>query len=536
MGLEKTRGLNYHLSTLLNGIDEGTVVLPEFQRDFDWNTAQIRQLVATVLLGWPLGSLLLLPGTGDNFFTLRAFQDAPDIQSAELVVLDGQQRLTALYHALHGKGKGRYALRIDLLGEDQSVEDVEECIEWFPDSQWESRFPTPTAQWRSNLLPITALKSPSDFYEWRDEACSDARLEEVRAVTSIYKRSLAGLHQYEIPAAVINADVPGTAVARIFERVNRLGKPLGTFDLVVARSFTKAFNLRDQWADARRQYPMLQAFLGDEGLPVLNVIALRTTGNVRAQAVLDLTGDSVRDNWSQAAEATNNALEFASRHLGVWAPDWFPYKPMLTILAGLSFEFPLDSEVDALKKWFWSTGFSAGFDVASNTRAVAAYKSLKADTGYVSQVTLVKDDLLQSNKKQFGAIHRAFMSFLAARDPLDVDTEDRLVQAAGSGLVPDVGTLSVFPRRPASASSGNQGDDGLHLRTLSNFLVSGPDERKYPWVDISDYPPQTLERQLISSQTAAPEAPEEFLEMRLANLISALETDISLTVKLTDRE
>jgi hypothetical protein len=529
VGLEKTRGQNYHLSALLEGIEDGTVVLPEFQRDFDWTTNQIRQLVATVLLGWPLGSLLLLPGSKDGLFTLRSFQGAPTFGDPSLIVLDGQQRLTALYHALYGKGKGAYALRVDLLNDEQSVEDLEESIEWFPESRWENAYATPQIQYKNSLLPITALRSPSDFYEWRDEALQGGDRSALEKITATYRRSLAGLHQYEIPAAVINSDVTGAAVARIFERVNRLGKPLGTFDLVVAKSFTQDFNLRDAWEKACRDYPRLQAFLGEDGLPVLNVIALRIAESVRAQAVLDLTGLDVRENWHTAVKATDSALKFCVGHLGVWDSDWMPYKSILTILAALSVDISLDDHEAALKRWFWSTTLSASFDVASNTRAVRAYKDLRDDPEQFRTITLVAENLLESNKKQFGAIHRAILCFLASRDPLDLDTGRPLSDIGATGIAPEVGALSVFQRDSTSP------DDSLHLRTLGMVLVSGRMARKHSSLDLASYPADNFSRQLIRGHDASPRRAGSFFSSRLRELTIALEMEHGLDVRIVDR-
>ena len=37
-------------------VDEGRLVLPEFQRDFDWTDERVRALLATVIRRWPAGS------------------------------------------------------------------------------------------------------------------------------------------------------------------------------------------------------------------------------------------------------------------------------------------------------------------------------------------------------------------------------------------------------------------------------------------------------------------------------------------------
>src|SRR4051794_32675523 len=102
------------LQRLLSGISEGSVVLPEFQRDYVWSNRDARALVATILQGWPAGSLLLMEGTPEAF-GVRPFEGQTSASaSPELVVLDGQQRLTALFQALTDTGPYRFYLDLDL--------------------------------------------------------------------------------------------------------------------------------------------------------------------------------------------------------------------------------------------------------------------------------------------------------------------------------------------------------------------------------------------------------------------------------------
>src|SRR6267378_2930802 len=100
MALAETDAQMLEVSMLLGNIAAGQIALPDFQRDFDWSERHIRSLLATVLRGWPAGSLLLVRG-GTTFYKIRSFEGAPALnQATKLVVLDGQQRLTALYRAL----------------------------------------------------------------------------------------------------------------------------------------------------------------------------------------------------------------------------------------------------------------------------------------------------------------------------------------------------------------------------------------------------------------------------------------------------
>src|SRR5437016_1127085 len=94
----------FALLDLLSSIDTGDIVLPDFQREYLWTSSHVRSLLTTVLRGWPAGSLLLLERHPD-LPAVKAFDGGPPAaDDYSLVVLDGQQRLTALYHALHDKG------------------------------------------------------------------------------------------------------------------------------------------------------------------------------------------------------------------------------------------------------------------------------------------------------------------------------------------------------------------------------------------------------------------------------------------------
>lgn len=86
------------LGELFQKIDERKLVLPDFQRDLEWKKNQQKDLVASVLLGLPIGSILLLEGKSDDFSSKRIGYSKMIETPAEecLYLLDGQQRITSL--------------------------------------------------------------------------------------------------------------------------------------------------------------------------------------------------------------------------------------------------------------------------------------------------------------------------------------------------------------------------------------------------------------------------------------------------------
>ena len=95
------------LSKLLGDIQDGAIQLPDFQRPWKWDDDRIVSLLATVTLGYPLGVVMTLqtggPGTRFKPRPLAGTHVPRDTEPTELL-MDGQQRMTSLYQALHADG------------------------------------------------------------------------------------------------------------------------------------------------------------------------------------------------------------------------------------------------------------------------------------------------------------------------------------------------------------------------------------------------------------------------------------------------
>lgn len=86
------------LSTLLDEIDSGAVLLPEFQRGYVWNRDQVRGLMRSLYRGYPVGGLLMWETTSEDV-TVRG---AAGGSGTRQLLLDGQQRVTSMYGVIRG--------------------------------------------------------------------------------------------------------------------------------------------------------------------------------------------------------------------------------------------------------------------------------------------------------------------------------------------------------------------------------------------------------------------------------------------------
>jgi len=88
------------LAAILDQIDSGSVLLPEFQRGYVWNRDQVRGLMRSLYLGYPVGSLLTWEARADGS-PARGETTAPSAH--RVLILDGQQRITSLYGITRGR-------------------------------------------------------------------------------------------------------------------------------------------------------------------------------------------------------------------------------------------------------------------------------------------------------------------------------------------------------------------------------------------------------------------------------------------------
>ena len=117
------------LTVLINRLREGRYVIPDFQREFEWRPQDISELMRSIFRDYFIGSLLLWKGKKENFKSLAcvSIYGFQANGSPDYIVLDGQQRLTAMYYAFMAPDKPApnranrylYFIRVDRFMEEE---------------------------------------------------------------------------------------------------------------------------------------------------------------------------------------------------------------------------------------------------------------------------------------------------------------------------------------------------------------------------------------------------------------------------------
>src|SRR4051794_14255804 len=93
--------VDYNLQSLIQQIDIGTIGLPDIQRPFVWKDTKVRDLFDSMYRGYPVGYFLFWANslsTDSKSIGTDGKQKSPD-----LLIVDGQQRLTSLYAVTRAK-------------------------------------------------------------------------------------------------------------------------------------------------------------------------------------------------------------------------------------------------------------------------------------------------------------------------------------------------------------------------------------------------------------------------------------------------
>ena len=92
--------VDYTLGGLIDQIAMGTIGLPDIQRPFVWKNTKVRNLFDSMYQGYPVGYLLFWENAGVEGG--RVIGTDTKQRPPQLLIVDGQQRLTSLYAVIKG--------------------------------------------------------------------------------------------------------------------------------------------------------------------------------------------------------------------------------------------------------------------------------------------------------------------------------------------------------------------------------------------------------------------------------------------------
>ncbi|MGI9020090.1 MAG: GmrSD restriction endonuclease domain-containing protein [Solirubrobacterales bacterium] len=392
---------------LVEQAHEGKICLPNFQRDFVWTREEVADLVRSIVRGYFIGSLLLLRCDANNPpfapVFLRGTAPANREPRPELLVLDGQQRLSSLVYALTApdlslkdSSKRRwFFVNLDVLLSEPDSDDVV-----FDRSKRELRgLDSAEEQYTQRMLPCEVLLTQQGFYRWRDgfedwlRRTDPDQLDQYRTEwRDGWTSAVTGFQTFEVPLVELPRvdDSDSESIGRvcaIFEKLNSTGVDLSVYDLLTARLYRSNIRLHDLWAEAVQAHPLLRTWSkgkADEhkfGVLVLRTLALLRGLDPKPRILIDLSPESFDDDWRRAAAAMERALELitlvGADGFGVFNEKWLPGFGLIPILAALRAEIDErrlgEQERADLRRWYWCNVFMERYSSAVESKSRKDY-------------------------------------------------------------------------------------------------------------------------------------------------------------------
>lgn len=417
------------LTSLISRLKDGRFRIPDFQREFEWGAGDIQELMRSIFLDYYIGSLLLWKGKEKNFEALSCepLYGYPCTGKPEYIVLDGQQRLTAMYYAFFApdaplpRRSSRYFFFVHV--DKFMAEEYDEAFdyEWLT-KHWYKIFDSRDAQYENHIFPLSILgaggwdlanwvQGYEQFWKgWAKQAEQEGKDTEEFAEhaknAKEFGEHLKGItDQYQVSYIELDQDLEVDKVCDIFTQINSRGIRLDVFDLVNALLKPKGLQLKQMWRDACTRLEFVETDkMNVYILQVMSILRqtycsskylyyllpgqekqLRDTDGKRRKEVLIQNTKEFEELWNKSVGALEAAIKLL-RHpqeYGVISSNYLPYVSILPAFAAIQAHVKTvapNRQLEAQRKirhWYWASVFNNRYSGAVESTSSRDFVDIK---------------------------------------------------------------------------------------------------------------------------------------------------------------
>lgn len=229
MGKELFDNIPSKVADLLSDVKNGRIGLPDLQRPFVWKDNKVRELLDSMMKGYPIGYIMLWASPDDYENTGYIGKNDKMYKRPDDLVIDGQQRLTALLAAMYG-----------VTIKDKNYKERKIRISFHPLTRefavWTQAFER-NPEWISEISSVFAADREHNISKFRKafiRTANESRAknnqpeltEDEEDLIEGNINDLLNLGIYSLPTLKINSKADEEDVADIFVRVNSGGQNL----------------------------------------------------------------------------------------------------------------------------------------------------------------------------------------------------------------------------------------------------------------------------------------------------------------------
>ena len=218
--------VGWFLSALIDNIDMGSIGLPDIQRPFVWKAAKVRDLFDSMYKGFPVGYLLFWENGLENGHKQIGVDKKQEVPN--LLIIDGQQRLTALYSVMKN---------VPIVRQDYTQQKI--MISFRPKDQVFSVTDAAIIKDPECIADISVIWSDDlglhffivEFIEKLRQNREVSKEEEKQIAETI--NQLYNLRGYPFTALQLSRTINEEQVSEVFVRINSKGVTLNQADFIL---------------------------------------------------------------------------------------------------------------------------------------------------------------------------------------------------------------------------------------------------------------------------------------------------------------
>lgn len=383
-------------------IRQRQITLPRFQRGVAWNTVMIADLLTAVLRGLPTGAALILDVGDEEKFESRAIRDAPaDGSRVTEQLLDGQQRLTALWRCLNDTYSDRtyfVAFGDEATGNGDGAPYCEGIARW---TKAGYRYPlwadTPAECWARGLIPVRLLRpedTQREITQWVDTACPvmgnegtqltkeelQQRIERNRTLQNRINELRTIVREFNLPYLALPASTAKEVALNVFIKLNTSSVKLSPYDIVVALVEDETGKSLPEHVRALEEAVPLAKVYGDLAGLALNVVALHQDRLPGQRGYEGLKFSLMLEDWPEVVDGVRGMVEFLEEE-AIYDAARLPSIPPLAVIAALWPRLPtqpdqLGNARRILRKYLWRSFLTSRYEQSTLSNALQDYRGL----------------------------------------------------------------------------------------------------------------------------------------------------------------
>lgn len=383
----------------------GEIKLPRFQRFEAWDRARICSLIETVIRNLPLGITLILEVGDKEKFVSRFLETSPEGDGrVHEHLLDGQQRLTALWRAFHNNYEWEtyfiYLKEFDQYDNDEDREDMSAYWRGRYTKKNSERYPIwcddPEQCLRRGMIP-THLLRPEDMQAeldiWIERATRpmepEAGKEELKKFYEFQKRVSDRIKDlrsivanYNLPYLSLPTQTDKSVALNVFINMNTNSKPLSTYDIIVAEvEDIMGQSLHDLGSGLSERHPEVVRYAQLSDL-ILTTSALLQGQLPNQRGAWEMDKKRMIQHWSAMERGLDRMAAFLKDE-GIHDEQRLPTNAVLAVIAALYADIPDAGDKRGrdellLKKYLWHAFFTDRYENSAATHAFSDFNALKS--------------------------------------------------------------------------------------------------------------------------------------------------------------